>query len=305
VLTVSKLTVRSFNLDHLDVLWEIAQVQGPPLNGDLSDHEIYNYDFYVLRSDVAMGPYKQIGGPLRDKYHFRDAEVHLLRKWGQHFYKLKIVDRRDGSSEEFGPASSYEPEPDLIAAAIMYEEEVLWREMVGRKCWLFPARTFGPRCSCFDTTLGRTTRSNHLPCYGTGWLGGFMSPVEIFLQIDPSPKQTQLAPTGEWQPNVASGRMSSFPPVNPRDIIIETENRRWRVANVQQTQRLRAVVHQELQLQEIPRGDVEYALPLNLDATQVKPASERNFKNAQNIQDDGDYSDITSFWQGKPRGALR
>lgn len=305
MLTVSKLWVRSFNLDHLDLFWEIAQVRGPASDSDLANHEVYNYDFFVLRSDAAMGPYRQLGGALRDKYHFRDVEVHLLKKWGQHFYKLKVVDRRNGESQEFGPAASSEPEPDLIAAAIMYEEEVLWREMVGRKCWLFPARTFGPRCSCFDVTLGRTTRSNHMPCYGTGWLGGFLSPVEIFLQIDPSPKQTQLTDTGEWRPVVASARMSSFPPVNPRDIIIETENRRWRVANVQQTQRLRAVVHQELQLQEIPRGDVEYALPLNVDAKTLTPAAERNFKNAQSIANDDDYSDILSFWRGKPRGALR
>lgn len=295
MLNVTKFWVRSFNLDHLDLFWEIGTVQGPP--SDLVPHEILNYDVYVLRSEAAMGPYEQIGGPLRDQYHFRDIRVSLLHKWRQYYYKLRVVDRTNNEEKEFGPAPSDDSPTDLIAAAIIHEEDVLFREFIGRRCWLFPVRTFGPRCSCFDTTLQRITRSNHLPCFGTGWFGGYMSPVEIFLQMDPNPKQSELRPTGELQPSDTHARMSSFPPVSPRDIIIESENRRWRVVNVVSTQRLRADVHQELQLHQVPKGDVEYALPLNIDTRQLSPASERNFRNSQNLESDADVEhEILAFW---------
>ena len=102
---------------------------------------------------------------------------------------------------------------------------------------------------------------------------------------------------GERQPSDTHARTLSFPPISPRDIIVESENRRWRVVNVVTTQRLRAVVHQELQLHEIARSDIEYSLPLALDATQVRPAASRNFSNPQNLSQDADKDvDIFAFW---------
>lgn len=301
MLYITRLTVRSFDLDHLDLFWEIGPVPGPPT--DAEPHEIYDYDFFVLRSEAAMGPYNQIGGPFRDIYQFRDGSVSLLHKWRQYFYKVKAVHRRTKEEIEFGPAGSREPEPDLVAAEIIRQEDIYFRELAARRCWLYPVRTFGPRCSCYNATLQRKTRSGHLPCFGTGWLKGYMSPVEVFLQIDPSPKQVQLSPLQEGQANVTMARMSSFPPVSPRDILIETENKRWRVEKVTPTERLRAIVRQELTLVEIPKGDIEYALPVTVNPL-LPPASERNFTNPQNIEADADFQDILDFW-GKPRGSLR
>jgi hypothetical protein len=300
VLTITKLAVSSFNLDHLDLFWEIGPVPAP--NQDNVPHEIYNYDFYILRSEAAMGPFDRIGGPFRDTYHFRDNSVQLLHKWRQFYYKVLAIHRTTGEEVECGPSSYQQPEPDLIGAEIIRQEDILFREFVGRKCYLYPARTFGPLCSCFDLTLQRKTRGAHLPCFGTGWMGGYMSPVELFVQIDPSPKQTSIQQTMEMQPNNTTARTSPFPPISPRDILIETENKRWRVVSVSQTQRLRSTVHQELVLHEIPRGDIEYALPVNLDLRTLEPSAERNFKNAQNIANDGDFSDILA---GKTRGSLR
>ena len=68
------------------------------------------------------------------------------------------------------------------------------------------------------------------------------------------------------------------------------------------TERLRAKVRQELRLHEIPRGDIEYALPINIDERAHVAASERNFTNAQNVENDGDYSAILSAY-GHPRGS--
>jgi len=305
VLVVSKLWTRSFTLSHQEVFWEIAAVAGPSRDQDLSNHEIFNYEFTVLRSEAALGPYEVISPALRDTYHFRDSAVPQVNKWHQFFYKLRVIDKRTGDTKEFGPTATKNPEPDLIALEIQRQEDVLFREFVGRKSWLFPARSFGPRCSCFDVTLGRQTRSGHLPCFGTGWLGGFLSPVEVYVQFDPNPKSAVGSPEGEILPSMTTARMSSFPPVTQRDILVESENRRWRVVNVQETQRLRAAVHQELTLAEIPRSEVEFAIEVKVDPRELTPAAERNFTNSQNVGADGDNRDILSFWNGKPRGALR
>jgi hypothetical protein len=300
VIQVTKITVRSFTLDWLDLSWEISPVAGP-LAPD-AKHAIFDYQFFILRSgDGVAGPYQQIGGPLRDTYTFRDTRVTLLHKWRHYFYKIKVVHVPSGNEAEFGPAASLEAEPDLIASEINRMEDVLLREFVGRKCWLFPKRTFGPMCTCFDPTLGRKTRSQHAPCFGTGWLGGYMTPIEVYVQIDPSPKSKQANSTQELQTNDAAGRMISFPPVSPGDILVESENRRWKVMSVSMTERLRSVLHQEIRLHEIPKGDIEYELPINVDAQALQPASERNFSNLQSIGVEEDYSDIVNFW--KTRGS--
>ena len=304
MLNVTRITVQSFDLDHLDIFWEIDRVAGPRRDEDL--HEIYNYQFFVLRSgDSAVGPYQVIAGPLRDQYLMRDTQVSLLHKWREYFYKIRVVHVPSGETQEFGPAASLTPSPDLVAAEIIRQEDVLFREFIGRKCWLFPKRTFGPLCSCYDATLQRRTRSGHALCFDTGFLGGYMSPVEVYVQIDPHGKNRQSTSFGEMQQNDSAGRMISFPPVSPGDIIVEAENRRWRVLGVTPTQRLRSTVRQELRLHEIPKGDIEFELPLSLSNVQnLQPSAERNYTNPQNIEQDGDFSNIIAFF-GKTRGTLR
>lgn len=301
MIQVTKITVRSFNLDQLDIFWEISPVAAPVQAS--APHEIFNYDFYILKSEAALGPFEVISGPLRDVYQFRDIQVHLLHKWRQYHYKVRVVNHATGDTQEFGPASSIEPEPDLIAAEIIRQEDILFRGFVGRKCFLFPARTFGPACSCFDPYTNRRTRSQCLSCFGTGWLGGFMSPVEVFVQIDPFPKAAQISALQEVQPGDTTARMISFPPVSPRDILVETENRRWRVLKVTPTQRLRSTVRQELQIHEIPKGDIEYGLPINVDLKAHQPSDDRNFTNPQS-PDANDFRDIIATY-GHPRGTIR
>lgn len=301
MLEVTRLTVRSFNLDHLDLFWEIGTMAGPRVESQ--PHEVYDYDVYVLRSESALGPFEPISSALRDVYWFRDIRVSLLHKYRQYFYKLKVVHRPSGETKEFGPASNLEPEPDLIAAEVIRSEDVLFREFIGRRCWIYNPRTFGPRCTCYDSVLGNKARGNHPPCFGTGWLGGYLAPVEAFVQIDPSPRTNQPTSLQEQQNNNTTARLTSFPPINPKAILIESENRRWRVVQVTSTQRLRSVLRQELQLHEIPRGDIEYDLPVNVDIANLSPSAERNFSNPQNIADD-DYSDIFAVY-GHPRGTLK
>jgi hypothetical protein len=77
----------------------------------------------------------------------------------------------------------------------------------------------------------------------------------------------------------------NYPLLKPDDMIVEMENRRWRVVRVATTERLRAVVHQELTLHEIVKGDIDFQVPVNLqDLSLVEPSPERNFSNPQNLE---------------------
>jgi hypothetical protein len=301
MLNVTKITVKSFDLDYLDIFWTISSVTG---KGDSKTHPIFDFEFYVLRSEAAMGPYTQIAGPLRDQYYLRDVQVALRHKWREFFYKIKVVHKPTGYSKEFGPSSFASPDRDLIATEIIRQEDKLFREFIGRKCYLFPARTFGPVCTCFDNVLKQRTRSQHLVCFDTGWLGGYMNPVECYIQIDPVTKAAQSKLPRETMENDTHARMIAFPPVNPGDIIVESENRRWRVMSVPSTQRLRAIVHQELVLHEVPKGDIIYSLPINVDLKTLETSAPRNFNFSPNIEDDSEYEDIFAIF-GNPKGTIK
>lgn len=296
MIQVTSFYARSFDLDVMDLFWEIE---------DFFDDNILAYDFYVLRSESTGGPWDVLAGPFQDQYQYRDVSPSLLHKWRTLYYKLRVVSRDTGATVEFGPTGQL-GEPDLIALEIIRQEDVLFREYVGRRCWIYPVRTFGAKCTCFDRRTGRRTRSNCLTCYDTGYLGGFMSPIECFVQFDPDAKSAQGTPYGESQIRNSAARLISFPLVKPKDILVESENRRWRVATVAQTERLRARVHQELTLHELPKGDVEYKLPINIgDLRGLLPAAERNFTNPQHADNDEDLAHILSVYGDAPRGTVR
>ena len=295
MLKVTQFYARSFDLDHLDVFWEVEDFVG----------DIRQFNFYLSRSESPSGPWELLAGPFKDQYYFRDISTVMMHKWRSLYYKLEIEDVVNHEREEFGPTSQL-PEPDLIALEIMRQEDVLFREHVGRQVWLFPVRTFGANCVCFDRVSGRRTKSNCLNCYDTGYLGGFLSPIGCFVQIDPNANAPSNTPYGEQQVNTTSARLISFPPIKPKDILVEAENKRWRVITVSTTQRLRSVVHQELTLHEIPRGDVEYKLPINVgDLTTLTLAAERNFTNPQHVDAASDLQHIEAVYGYQPRGTTR
>lgn len=284
----------SFDLDHMDVFWELADFVG----------NINQYEFIVKRSESPAGPWEALTPPFKDQYYFRDVSPALLHKWRNLYYLLEVKDISTSEVKTFGPTGQV-AEPDLNALEIMRQEDVLFREFVGRRCWVFPVRTFGAKCVCFDRVSGRRTKSNCLNCYDTGYLGGFLSPIECFIQIDPSSNKSNNTPFGEHQNNPTSARLISFPPLKPKDILVEAENHRWKVVSVTTTQRLRATVRQEVVLHQIPIGDVEYKLPINVaDLTALSPSAERNFTNPQHV-DALPLQDILAVYGHQPRGTSR
>jgi hypothetical protein len=262
VITVHDIVVRSFDLDHLDLFWKIAD----------TDEILERYSFYILRSvDGAEGPFEQIAGPVDNENRFRDPEVNLLHKWRTYFYKIRVVNKDDSSDDHtYGP-EWLRAKPDRIALEIQRRMYLVLKEKNGRPMLLFPAYTSGQRCPvCRDTgpmgnTIGRATQQNCETCFDMGYVGGFATPIIMFAQIDPSPVQPQQIDIAERAAVNTTGRTGAYPPISPKDMIVAPENRRWQVEKVPTTTKLGATVHQELVLAEIPRSDVRYKTPANLD----------------------------------------
>lgn len=295
MIEVIKLYARSFDLDHVDVFWELADFDG----------NIRQFDFYLERSESTSGPWDRLAGPFKDKYYFRDTTTPTHHKWRTLYYRLRVVDIVSNEEAVFGPTGQL-AEPDLIALEVTRQEDVLFREFTGRKCWVFPVRTFGARCVCYDRVTGKRTKSNCLNCYDTGFLGGYLSPIESFIQFDPSGKQNVPTTNGERQDNSTTARLISFPPVKPKDIVVEAENVRWKVVSQNAPQRLRSQLHQELVLKEVSKDDAVYKLPMNVgDLRELEISAERNFTNPQHPDADDDIHSVLAVYGYQPRGSVR
>lgn len=281
-LVITKPLVRGFSLDFLDVSWEIEDTFLDP----------HDFMMSVYRSESPMGPWDLVAGPFEDRYRFVDNRVNLLDRWRALYYKVQSTSKTDPTNIAESEAFYFDAQPDLIASEIQRLERLLWEEFAGRRCFIFPVRTFGQHCpNCFDGPdkgkgfTSQKRRSQCLTCYDTGFVRGYFDPIEIFMQLDPSPQSIQNLPMAEREQNDTGARLPNFPLLKPRDIIVEAENRRWRVVKVTPTERLRSVVHQELQLHEIVKGDIEFQIPIRLDDLRnFEPSPGRNFTVPQNLE---------------------
>lgn len=274
-LKVRELRVCSLDLDFHEVSWVIEN----------TTQDVLDYTFQVLRSESPSGPFSPLSPPFEDRYLFIDNIIQVADRWRKYFYILRITNKTSSDFKDTDPVSK-DPEPDLIALELRRHMQLLFQEFAGRRCWVLPVRTFGQRCGCWSESLQKRTRSGCRTCFDTGFVRGYLSPIESWIQMDPSPKVTQSTNIGKIQQSNTTMRMSNYPPLKPDDLVIEPENRRWRITKVSQTEHGRAGIHQEVELHEIPAKDIEFAIPLILDGALkdlwLNPA--RNYTNPQNLE---------------------
>jgi len=274
-LRVTELAVRSLDVDFNVVSWKTNDTTG----------EVFDYQFRVLRSEGPEGPFVEVSQPLEDQYMFVDRAIpgnHDLREL---YYKVRVTRKRDSLSVD-SEGASRGADADLIATEIRKQMNLLFREFIGRRCWVLPVRTFGPRCQdCWSKTLQKRTKTQCVSCFDTGFFRGYYTPIESWVSIDPSPKARQHTSVGPLQQSDTTGRMGYWPPLKPGDLIIEPENVRWRVVQGSATEQLRAPLHQEFQIHKIPNSDMEYRIPLDpgaaLEDLWLSPA--RNFSNPHSL----------------------
>lgn len=267
-LNIENIRVRSLSVDFLEVRWDIES----------TTEDVLDYTFQVLRSEAPMGPFDPISTEMQDRYLFIDNNIKGGNAFRQWHYKIRCRHRETDEVTDFGPASRT-ADPDLVATEVRKHINLLMREFVGRRCWVLPVRTFGQRCTdCWNPTLKKRIKSGCIRCYDTGFVRGYHSPIESFIQFDPTAKAEQQTNLGTLQQQNTTARLGFFPPLKPKDLVIEPENRRWRITQVSATERLRAVLHQEVQVHAVPSSDIEYRIHFDLGTQTIKTPNGEELK---------------------------
>ena len=276
-LVIKEFRVRSLDIDYNELSWKLAD----------TSEDVLDYTFQILRSESPSGPFDVLTAPFQDRYLVLDNTLQTGHRWRKYFYKVRTASLKDPTDFKDTDAAAKEADPDIYALEIRRHEQLLFQEHAGRRCWILPVRTSGQRCrSCWNPRLGQRSRSGCKVCYDTGFERGYLHPIEQWLQIDPSPKTKQVMNVGDSQQSNTTMRMAWFPPVKPDDIVIEAENRRWKIVTVTQTEKGRAALHQEVSLHEIPQKDIEFSIELDLKVALrdlwISPS--RNFTNPTNME---------------------
>lgn len=267
--------VLSFELDYLDVLWEIEP----------TTEDIQEYQFFVERSEAEAGPWLQIAGPMVDIYRFRDnATPQITTNARTLFYRVKAVHSPSGKIQ-YSRVFDQEGQISLHAQEMVRLERVLFEEFVATKCWVFPRRTFGQKCpSCYDEVLEKVIDDACVTCWSTGFSGGYHYPIAFWAQLD-SPEQTEQVTLEDHRRVLYyTLRCGPSPALRPLDLVIDHQNRRFRVVSVSGTSRLGVTVRQETRLVQIQRGSIEDKIPLKVDTATLRQFPERVFSNPHSLE---------------------
>jgi hypothetical protein len=279
MLEVRNIRVRSYDIDHLDLFWEVVPTYEDPLD----------YTFVVEKSNSEFGPFLDLTGEFRNKYRLRDNTVRGQHShYRKHYYRIRVTHSQTSATATYpeeGYGVALAAPPDLYAMEMACHERLALKELKGREVIIFPKKHFGQRCSCFDQVTGRRVRSNCRTCYDTGWVGGFDTPIRTYAQIQTPSEVTAVTPHGKIVVQNAKAKLSNYPELEEGWIIVEQENKRWRVgAAIEKYKLSRAVIRQEASLYLVEKGDIEYTLPMNIDSPEDYTATpDRNYRNPQDL----------------------
>jgi len=242
--------VECFDLDSLVVGWSIK-----PTTEDIS-----LYRFSVWRSNTPEVDFTKVMDGLQNRFAYKDPDVDLKSKWRKFFYKIQAYLASDPTRLVWSKSANSDAKPDPISLEIIRRNNLLLKNVVGNKGYAFVRRTWGQKCeACWDAIKQRKLQSNCAVCYNTGWVNGFFDPISLNINFNPPPELVRHAQF-EMQPEQTVAWCSNFPPLSPKDIVVESGRNRWRIVQISKTEKRRTLVHQVLQLTKINPQDIEYTL---------------------------------------------
>ena len=257
MIVLTSLSVTSFDLRYLQLAWSI----------ETTSENIDNYALDIYRSESpgvsGLESYNILasGIPASD-YDYLDYTVSGLsnpnRTW---FYKFNVINIVTGATEiqptvplyRKGQSTSY------VTKEILRRKNLSLTKKSGTTFYLVKKRNSGTRCSrCWDSILQRAGNGTCPVCYGTGFLLGYYTPIEFKATSTTSPKYNQVMMFGEWKPSDKLLYTTMYPPITPRDFIVDDSNNRWIVLQCRFIQQLGFNIEQIVQTSLILPDDVIY-----------------------------------------------
>tara|TARA_Y100000004_G_scaffold196679_1_gene267555 strand:- start:623 stop:1429 length:807 start_codon:yes stop_codon:yes gene_type:complete len=267
MLTLKSLTVSSFDIDSLTLTWEFKS----------TTELITDYTIDVYRSESptevttvsgVKANYDHIASGLSaETYSYKDTSIeNIYDPFRQWYYRLLVT--KEGTNKQFflgdsKPAYVNDNSLDKAYKEILRRKTLVLNKKTGRDCKVLKRRTFGTYCTtCYDEVLFRATDPDCTECHGTGFKTGYFPAISMKAMINAAPKYNQITMFGEFMPSDALLNTLNFPPLRPRDVIVDNINRRYLVRQVRPIEKNGVLIEQAVQISLISPDDYVYQLPL-------------------------------------------
>lgn len=212
----------------------------------------------VERSESPEGPFEPLSEPsLREQ--FIDEPVNLSKKLRTYYYRITFVDEDD--NELFtSDVERIRTDPDPIALEIIRRHELLLERYISPddpvsdgSCYIFPKQSQGDRCpECWDDVKNRRSKNDCGTCNGTGFIGGYLDPIEQYISFSAPNEQSQPTQMGRKEDSQSVAWTTNYPVLKPEDIIVEPyKNERWRVIDMKPSEKGRYLLRQTLTITKI------------------------------------------------------
>ncbi len=225
-------------------------------------------------------------GPLEFHVEHPRKQTNFNEKF---YYKVSAHNKLNESDTKLSMAAYQGKHKDGVHEQIRFAENMLYNQYVGEPCCIVKRKSWGIDCpNCWSKERQQRTKSNCAVCNGTGKLYGYYKPIFMQITFDADPVSSDVGSDFETVTNTKRGRLSNFPIVKPRDLIVNTDdNKRYVITHVDTTKlplrstynaniekvnmsKQNYVLSQLLTMQEVCAEDQEYYM--DYDKIKVDPA---------------------------------
>jgi len=253
------------------ITWELSGIVRSPVN------------FSIYRSESEYGEFTKLNDiPIINRFFYEDYTAFPLSKLFEANYKVIARDSNDRIVESQPINLLHRPEKEQFILAREEQRRLYlkFRKFSGIEVFILKKRNWGDECNtCRNLVTGETLSSSCVDCWGTGFIGGYYTPILTYVEIGPTPVvQDKTEQMGGVEPIQSTILMIARPLLSVSDIIIEKNvNKRWNVRSVELTERRHFPITQQVRVNEIEHKDVIYDFSLEeyeeLDHSIYKPGS--------------------------------
>jgi hypothetical protein len=226
------------------VLWDIYRSEAPGQVGSVDGYDIIASGINLLDGD------------------YYDYTVSGLYDFPRTWYYNIVA---SGQFANTVPIFYGSNQSDYIVAEILYRKALILDDTkAGRYFRFIKRKTWGTHCTkCWDPVLFRQSDPLCPVCWGTGWVGGYFTAQTFKGMINSDPNYNQITMFGEWRPSDVMLWTLDTPLLNPKDIIVDDNNKRWLVGQVRYVQKYGHIIEQNAQLSLLSTDDVMYSWEIN------------------------------------------
>jgi hypothetical protein len=243
---------------------------------DKTVESIDNYVFTVLTSTDPSIEFEVDGSVSNQLYY-----THVVRDFDfsrHYYYQLQVLNTSTG--ETTTTQTFYlQAAPTGLALKMISTEQRFLSNLVSRSGFFLIRKKTGKTCPrCFDQLKRRDGDPLCSVCYGTGYLGGYYTPIKLYFQfLEPSNiSQPGLTNFGPLEANQVTAWISNFPIAAANDALIDTiTGIAYLISSVRGTAFGGALIRQILTLQQVepPAGIYSFPLPIVSTSTSVATAT--------------------------------